>query len=368
MAGFTFSEVKVGLMVVLATVLIVALTISVGNFETFFSKNVDVKILVESVEGLENFAKVTYAGVPIGRVIAIDYNRETDQAVIHAKIDLSYPVAQDSNVQITSSGLLSPLFINIVGGSEDKRFSHLLAENEIDHDDLVLQAEPNYSIGEVLALTDDVKSVLGKVEEVLDSLHEPLQNVSSFVHNVSYEITVIAEKAHSILNKMDPRLQEILDNTSHFVISASAQAVPAIQSLRLGADKLPGLLSKTGQDINRVLAGANDFIQAVSPETSLTIKELRNTVGDFRFRIKNVEDSLTQLLIDLDDLVIDNRDELDEFIVKLNHVMANMEDLSKQLAKNPWRLIWKTEERKEPIRQSPEWHPLIQDMDSAESQ
>ncbi len=117
MTAVSMSEVKVGLMVLLSIALIVALTMSLGNYREFFTDTATIHITIPSVVGLEPYAQVTYSGVRVGTVTDVRFDEDRNLAVIDAKIDLNSAVSIDSEVSFASAGLLSPLFIEISGGS-----------------------------------------------------------------------------------------------------------------------------------------------------------------------------------------------------------------------------------------------------------
>jgi len=358
MSAFSMSEVKVGLMVVISAVLIVSLTISVGNYETFLSSRASVSIYVDNVVGLDNFAPVTYAGVRIGTITDIRYDEEKEKALIVAKIDLDYPVALDSDVQVTTAGLLSPFFINISKGSAEKRIKTLLENNKLDKNKIVLYATPNYTIGEVFSLAGDLKKVLAQVETALDGVSGPIAEVSGFISSAKKNVTAIMGKMQAILGESQPRIASLLDNASGLIASASENAIPALQSVRMSAAGLPELVTDAGRGMNDIMNKASGFISAASPETIAAIRQAKESLTALDSRIQSIQDSIVKTIDDADHIVADNREDIDRIILNLKNALGNLDDMSSQLAKNPWRLVWKTEERKDPMRVSPEWNPL----------
>ncbi|MEW6236353.1 MAG: MlaD family protein [Candidatus Omnitrophota bacterium] len=358
MSAFSMSEVKVGLMVAISAALIVSLTISVGNYESLLSSRATVSIYVDNVVGLDNFAPVTYAGVKIGAITGIRYDEEKEQALIVAKIDLDYPVSLDSNVQVTSAGLLSPFFINISKGSAEQRIKTLLENGKLEKDKIILNATPNYTIGEVFSLAGDLKKVLAKVETALDGIGGPIAEVSGFISSAKKDVTEIMGKIQVILEDSQPRIASLLNNASGLIDSASENVIPALQSVRMGAAGLPGLVTDAGRGMNDIMSQASGFLRAASPETIAAIRQAKESLAALDSRIQTIQDSLVKAINDADHIVVDNREDIDQIILNLKNALGNLDDMSSQLAKNPWRLVWKTEERKEPMRVSPEWNPL----------
>ena len=358
MAVVSTSEVKVGILVILSVTLLVALTISVGKFKDLFSNSFTVHIKISSVIGLEPFAQVTYAGVRIGAVSAIRYDETLNMAVVDAAIDRNSPVALDSEARFTSASLLAPLFLEIFGGSPEKRIKTLVAKREIDPSAIYLKATPFVSIGDFFSLAGNVKELLVKMDALLDNLNTPLGQAGGLIANVSREIEVILNEVEQLVVEGRPRILRVLDQTHGLIVDASAHIIPILDHVKTGVAEVPKMATQTAAKMNRVLDQANDLIVAASPATLQTVDDLRKTILDLRERVGRVETHLTKVLSDTDGLITENRKDLDEIILHLKRASANLDDLSAQLAKNPWRAVWKTDERKSPTRVSPEWNPF----------
>jgi ABC-type transporter Mla subunit MlaD len=239
MAVISMSEVKVGVAVILASALLIALTIAVGNFESYFKDTITISIVVPSVVGLEPYAMVTYDGVRIGSVSDIYNDAQGDMVIIRAEIEMDSPVALDSEARFTAASLLSPLFIDITGGTPEKRIYTLLIEDKLNPDDVLIEATPYMSIGDVFALAADVKSILNKVEGILDEIYDPLSKFGGFVSNVSGEISVILADIRSITSESRPRVQEFLETSSGLISSASDRISATLRNIEESSEALP---------------------------------------------------------------------------------------------------------------------------------
>jgi ABC-type transporter Mla subunit MlaD len=369
MAKTKLAEVKVGLMVILGLAFLVMLSISIGNFETLWADRIPIFVTVPSSVGLERYAQVTYSGVRIGTVLDITYDETRDRAVIHAEIDRDSPVATDSQARFTSSSLLSSLFLEISGGSEDQKIKKLLQEGELDlQNPIYIDAMPYISIGEVFALAADVKLALQKVETLADDLRPALQKAAGFVDSVSLEFTVILSEINSAIVSTKPRISTLLDHSDDVILGVSSEIVPTIATIRKGADSLSQTLPQVVQNIDRnvddILMDAHGLIASASPELISTMQALRESIISLKDRVENVESRVVTILDTTNSVVEDNRDELHRILLRLERTTAHLDDLSGQLAKNPWRLIWKSEGKKDPDRLSPDWDPFAHETEN----
>lgn len=358
MAAFTLSEVKVGMMVVLALALLFALTVAVGNFQHLISDTVVVSIMVPSVVGLDPYAQVTYSGVRIGTVVGIEYDMSRDMAKVSAKIERNSPVALDSIVRFTSESLLSPLFLDISGGTREKRIAPLLDSGKIKPEDIELSAMPYASIGDFFALAGDVKAIAAKVEVLLTDLQDPILKVGGFIDNVSQEMEIILGEVEGTVTEARPYMVGMMNYSSLLVQDVSRSIVPTLNNIRRGSEDVPLMMQDARKGVNEVMSKASGLIDAVSPEITQTAQEVRLILEDLRGRMQRLEDSLVKMLNDTDSILVDNREEIENTIRHLQRAMANLDDVSQQLAKDPWRLLWKTDERKTPPRVSPAWEPF----------
>lgn len=358
MSQISYTEVKVGALVVIAIMLIVAISMSLTNIDQLLRETYRIRILVPSAVGLDVYSPVTYAGVRVGTIVDKVYNFEEDQAEIIAEINADSRVSLDSNVQITAANLLAPPFIEIRGGSKDKRLNQLIEAGEIEPENVYLQAQPYASIGELFALANDFKPVLKEVEDRLAQLEEPFGKVSGLIDQVSEEIRVIFHDLDGVLVDSRPLIRNTLANVNGFVEDASQEAIPLLHNLRAGSDRIPGLLANLQGDMQTLLKQSNDLIASASPDIAGSAKELRLLLSDFRQRIQDVNQNVTQVLDAVESLVAGNRTDIDTMIDHMRRTTQNLDDLTRQLSKDPWRAIWRSEGREEPLRRSPQWNPI----------
>lgn len=115
-------ELWVGLFVLAGILALAMLSFKVSNLS---SAEVQDGYLVnarfENIGGLKTRAPITMAGVRIGRVSQISFDKEKYQAVVAMNIDGRYRnIPDDSSASILTSGLLGEQYISISpGGSEE---------------------------------------------------------------------------------------------------------------------------------------------------------------------------------------------------------------------------------------------------------
>lgn len=118
-------EIAVGIFVLLGMVALLMLAVKVSGLNDIYESNNGYKISAEfiNIGGLKPRAKVTMAGVSIGRVTGIHFDKESYNAIVTLMIDNLYDnIPEDSEVSIKTAGLLGDNYISISPGMSMDEF------------------------------------------------------------------------------------------------------------------------------------------------------------------------------------------------------------------------------------------------------
>lgn len=115
-------QIWVGVFVALGLVSLFMLAMKVSNISSLTDQEgYELKAHFENIGGLKVRSPVTMAGVVIGRVSSIDFDKDTYEAVVSMTIDYHYDnIPEDTTASIFTAGLLGEQYIGLeAGGSED---------------------------------------------------------------------------------------------------------------------------------------------------------------------------------------------------------------------------------------------------------
>ena len=115
-------ELTVGGFVAAGLVALFMLAMKVSNFADYSGNNTySLSARFENIGGLKPKAPVTAAGVAVGRVASIVYDKETFEAIVTLNIDNQFDgFPEDTSASIRTSGLLGEQYIGLEpGGSMD---------------------------------------------------------------------------------------------------------------------------------------------------------------------------------------------------------------------------------------------------------
>ena len=115
-------QIWVGLFVALGLASLFMLAMKVSNISALTDQNgYVIKANFENIGGLKVRSPITMAGVVVGRVSDIGFDRNTYEAVVSMTIDPKYDnIPEDTTASIFTAGLLGEQYIGLeAGGSED---------------------------------------------------------------------------------------------------------------------------------------------------------------------------------------------------------------------------------------------------------
>jgi ABC-type transport system involved in resistance to organic solvents, periplasmic component len=114
-------QIWVGLFVIAGMAALLMLSMKVSNISAFTeTEGYEVKANFENIGGLKVRSPVTMAGVVVGRVANIGFDKQTYEAVVTLNIQNRYDnIPEDSSASIFTAGLLGEQYIGLeAGGAE----------------------------------------------------------------------------------------------------------------------------------------------------------------------------------------------------------------------------------------------------------
>lgn len=133
----------VGVFVLIGLLCVAWMTIRLGKMEVFDDKGFELTASFTNVSGLRVGADVEVAGVPVGKVAAIELVRSETQtsALVTLRFEKDLGLPDDTMASVRTAGLIGDKFIEIApGGSPD-----LLAAG-----DTIMDTEPAIDLGSLI--------------------------------------------------------------------------------------------------------------------------------------------------------------------------------------------------------------------------
>jgi phospholipid/cholesterol/gamma-HCH transport system substrate-binding protein len=321
------TELRSGIFVVLAMVVLTILIFSVGNFRARLQSAVRYTTYVRDVKFLKTHDPVTFGGLKVGDIKSIEVAPDHHGMLkITLNVDPEIPVMEDSVVTVKQDGILGPKYLEISPGSAGAR---------------------RLSGGATLPGVVPTAFV-----ELGPSFEGPLHRLDKLIENLNL-----------ILGD-----DEFRKNVSGLLTESRA----LLASLNEQATKLGGVVTKTGEKSHDVLTEMHDTVKSIREPLTKTLKDtdelalhltkdadkmtenITKTLDEVTARLSRSGDALDQLLRDSDSLIVRNNTNLYETLRGLRDTTHHLELAAKRIRANPSILLFGASETPEDLKRADE--------------
>jgi ABC-type transporter Mla subunit MlaD len=312
-----------------------------GQFVYFYANQADASV------GLTGGSTITVNNLPVGKIVDIVisttaaptlYIGQLDRADLRVRADGKVQVVSGmlggSTLAITSYGTLDqPLADNPqhairISGGLDQAISDLSAAAT--------------KVGDVVTRELDAgstASVLGKAHAALDGLRKASDDVSRLAANVANETQ--ADRQNSLMAKA----HHSADDVNKLTAGLAAQTDPTTQGtlmakLHTVADDVGSMASDARPKVAKSLTAIESVATQMDAYTKKDVAELLTSLRDVNTRVLAVASNLQVVSQQAKELVLVNRDKVDESIDNLTQVSADLKATAKEVRRNPWRLLY----------------------------
>ncbi len=339
MASARSIEVKVGLLILTAVVLLVGFILVMGGIS--FEPTYEIVVGFDNPGGLQSGAPVKIAGVKVGKVTEMRFNIDGDKvdaettALVYAHIQVEEKYASsvhdNATFYITTQGVLGEQFLAIDPGSKDRpvledgavvrgldppRLDRLIAESyDLLHTTVNAIREHRPQINELFV---DLGKTLNGTGTYFERNQNKLDEITTNVVKLTDEgvDTVVKTREKYVEN---PHIDRIIFNVERLTATT--------------ARDVPPLLAKT----HRTLDGTNKIVTTFSSDAELnrfkrmlddvhtTTKLAKATMSD----AKSISGHIRRGRGSVGALVMDEQ------------LFDDLQELARDLKHNPWKFFWK---------------------------
>jgi phospholipid/cholesterol/gamma-HCH transport system substrate-binding protein len=293
------AEAKVGLLVLVGSVILLYMTFAVGKYEFGEKKGYRIVAMFDSVSGLDTKAAVRMAGVQIGTVEAVEL--EDSRAKVTLRIDPKVKIGRGSEAAVKTMGLLGDKYVDIVpakgteGGRQPRERSGFYQDNER----LEVTAAPSdvdRLITQLSSIADDIKKVTGSLsqvfgsqrgeksmEDILQDLRQTTANIKEFSYALKGDgselitrLNDLAQNLNGVVNDNKDNLKVTMENVREASKNAEL-ALASIENVTKKIDRGEGTLGKLVNEdsmysnIDSAAKGLTDYVSRV--------ERLKTTIG-----------------------------------------------------------------------------------------
>ncbi len=239
------AELKVGMFVSLGVFLIMVTILVLGSAQSLFSRKDHFKSHLNSVDGLIVGAKVIVAGVPVGVIENIRFDKVLKNIEINFSVSKEGTdwIHQGASLEIATQGVLGDKYLNIEGGNPNEP---LLPPNSD------IPSRPSKDISQFLTKGDQIMVTLGGI---LNSLDRILKTFEADHRNEIF-FKGMAQTAHNLSQATDKVNNELDQMKLKAAISNLNQIFEKIND---GTGTIGALINDSSlyDDLKALLGGVN---------------------------------------------------------------------------------------------------------------
>ena len=290
MENSTSKKLKVGIFVIVGTILLITALYFVGNRQHLFSKNIQLYGIFTDVSGLQLGNNVRYSGVDVGTVSKIEMKKE-GKIMVEMSVDKDAAkfIKKDAIASIASDGLVGSMVVNIVPGGNKAANSvvsgdQIKVKSKITIDEIM---ETFSKTNESAALiTSDLAKITNRVMEGKGTLGAILSDtlMENDVRSSIAGMNATAKGASKAMDKVNAIISKInYDQSAAEVLLSDPKSRAQIQSVFAN-------LEKSSQNINKVSENLNEYVREIK-----TGKGVINNLAKDPVLAKNIDSTVVNV-------------------------------------------------------------------------
>ncbi|APG59030.1 MlaD family protein [Christiangramia salexigens] len=210
----TSQKIKLGIFVVLGTLVLIAALYFIGNRQHLFSKNIPIFAEFENVNGLQMGNNVRYSGINVGTVSKIEMIAES-RIIVQMMVEEGTGsfIKKDAIATIGSDGLVGSMVVNILPGKEGRisvvAGDTIASYSRIGADDML--STLNVTNENAALLTSDLLKITEKILEAKGTLGV-LVSDTILAKDIKLTLTNLKETSEQttlFMKKMNKELKDI---------------------------------------------------------------------------------------------------------------------------------------------------------------
>ncbi len=256
-------KVKVGLLVVVGTIILVAALYFIGSRKNLFTKNIKLYAVFENVSGLIIGNNVRYSGINVGTVTKIDM-KQVGKITVEMTIDEEGAtfIKKDAVASVNSDGLVGSMVINIVPGESQKAMAVTTGDviqsyNGVSTDEMIKTlnlTNKNAALLSVdlLKITDQILGGNGTLGTLVNDTV-----LAQRIHQTILELKKTSEGTGVAMAKINQIISKVnYDESAAAVLLSDVETAAQVR-------KVFDNLEKSSADINKVTQNLNDYLDEI---------------------------------------------------------------------------------------------------------
>ncbi len=283
-AKSSIQNLKLGIFVVIGTILILIASYLIGNRQNMFTRNFTISAVFKNVNGLQVGNNVRFSGINIGTVDRLQMENDTT-IYVFMKVEekMQKFIKRNAIATIGSDGLVGSMLVNIVPGSGEAPMvedgDQLESYSKIGTQDMLKTL--NVTNENAALLTSDLLQVTQSLTQGKGTLGRLLNDtvmasdLSKTIKNLKYS----SQKVNTTLDELQKAVQalETNDNIAGVLLSDSISASKLrhiIENLEISSEQI----NKVTEDLSSVVGNMKEgeaMLNLVATDTAMANQLMR---------------------------------------------------------------------------------------------
>ncbi len=298
------AEAKVGLLVLLGSIILLYMTFAVGKYQFGERKGYIITAVFTSVAGLDEKAAVRMAGVKIGTVEKVELTDTRAKVVMRIEPEVKIPRGAEASVK--TMGLLGERYVEIIppkasgygsrSSSDGPPEQSAYLQNGEQITVTVSPSDVDHLIAQLSAISDDIKQVTASLrqvfgsergtrsmEDILADLRGTMGNIKDFSHTLQsnggelvMRMNELVASLNGVVNENRDNLKVSMENVREATRNAEL-ALASIENVTRRIDRGEGTLGKLVND-DSMYKNMDTAAKGIGDYTS-RIERMRTIVG-----------------------------------------------------------------------------------------
>jgi len=286
------AQARLGAFVLVALILLGLITSRIGGFVLFKQQNHIVETEFDDLMGLEPQSDVRMAGVKVGTVQEIRLDK--GRALVRIALLPGIRLPASTRASIVGRGMVGDKYLSLHATPGD---THWLPDGA---------RIPSEAGGDINTLIAQMGGVIGDIRTISDALKQMLAN----------------GKGKDSLRGLIVKTNETMDEVRQMVHENRRELHSTIRNL-----------SQVSAELNKDLPGSIHELAEATKQLPSTVRSGREFFSEGKATMNHA-----------DAILVDNRENLYRMMFELRKASENLEVLSDDLRRNPWKLVNKQPE------------------------
>ena len=287
-------KLRLGIFVILGTIIFIMAVYFIGNRQQFFGKTETLKAYFENVNGLQEGNNVRFSGINVGYVKKIEIINDT-LINVEMNIDKSAMrfIKKNAVASIASDGLVGNMIVNITPNSENAALAKsgdiLKAEKRLTTEDLLRTLNKTNNNAEqitanILEVSEKINNGTGTLSMLLNdkTLSQDVKYGVSDLKNSIANIKKTSYETTRTINEVNKILAGINDKENIVAVLKDSAVANKMRRALTHLDESSQNINKTVENLNETISNAKNgkgAINYLSNDANL-VKNIDSTMNN----------------------------------------------------------------------------------------